>query len=388
MTGANAYGSEYSTFTSEVQAFLSENLTDEIREAAARNVAVTTRPEISLQWQAVLHRKGWAAIHWPADYGGPGWDLMERFIFMNECCKAGAPELAPMSIRMAGPAIIGFGTSAQRNYYLPRILSGEDYWCQGFSEPGAGSDLASLAMRAERDGDAYVLNGSKIWTTHAHHANRIFLLVRTSTKGRPQQGITFLLCRMDTPGISVRPIKFFSDEHEVNEVFFNDVRIPITNRVGAENQGWSVAKYLLEFERGLDSPASVLEARLARLIKRASIDDRIGLNAALYMRTMRIEMDIAALRGMQSSLLATMKKGGQPGIEASVIQLAGADLQGRISEIGIEIAGINGQRPMEQQGTMAGLVESYFNGRAQLIAGGTQEIQRNIVAQRMLGFSR
>ena len=220
------------------------------RRAALRATSVFIDPAVSLPWQRILHARGWAAPDWSAEFGGPGWSEIERYVFAAECARAGAPNLAPMGLKMVAPVIMHYGSAEQRAFYLPRILSGDDYWCQGFSEPGAGSDLAALQLRATPDGDDYILSGSKIWTTHAHFANRMFALVRTSSEGKPQAGISFLLLDMATPGISVEPIRTLAGDHEFNQVFFDDVRVPQANRLGGENEGWSVAKHLLTFERG------------------------------------------------------------------------------------------------------------------------------------------
>jgi hypothetical protein len=262
-----SFSPAHEAFRDEVRRFLDTALTDELREAQRLCPGIFLDYEHNIVWHRILHRQGWVAPAWPKQYGGTGWDLTQRYIWATEATLAGAPSLAPMGLGMCGPMLIGFGSDAQKAYYLPRILSGEDYWCQGYSEPGAGSDLARLALRARRDGDHYVLNGTKIWTTHAHAANRMFLLVRTRQNGRPQQGITFLLLDMDTPGIRVEPIVFASGTHEVNQVFFDDVRVPVGNRVGEEDQGWTVAKYLLEFERGGGGTAAQRTAltRLRRL---------------------------------------------------------------------------------------------------------------------------
>ena len=251
-----SFSEEHEAFRAEVRAFLEEALTDELKEAARFCPGIFLDYEHNMAWHKILYEKGWIAPSWPKEFGGTGWDLTQRYIWSTEATLAGAPSTAPMSLGMVGPMLIGCGTKEQQDYYLPRILSGEDYWCQGYSEPGSGSDLASLKLRAQRDGDEYVLNGSKIWTTHAHYANRMFCLVRTNDSGKPQEGITFLLFEMDTPGITVEPIVFASGTHEVNQVFFEDVRVPVANVVGQENQGWSVAKYLLEFERGGGGSAS------------------------------------------------------------------------------------------------------------------------------------
>ena len=237
-------------FQAEIRAFIAENLPADLQRAGRRATSVFIDKQYSLAWQRILHAKGWVAPSWPVEYGGTGWNEMRRFIFQMECIRAGAPSLAPMGLRMVGPCIMRYGTSEQKAHYLPRLLAGEDYWCQGYSEPGAGSDLASLQLSATSDGDDYVLNGSKIWTTHAHWANRMFCLVRTRFEGKPQAGITFLLLDMNSPGLVVKPIITLAGEHEVNQVFFDDVRVPKANRLGEENDGWTVAKFLLEFERG------------------------------------------------------------------------------------------------------------------------------------------
>ncbi|HQP20831.1 MAG TPA: acyl-CoA dehydrogenase family protein, partial [Phenylobacterium sp.] len=231
-------------FQAEVREFLEEALTPELRQAGRRATSVFMEKDYSLAWQRILHQRGWVAPAWPVQYGGTGWNEMQRYIFAAECARAGAPSLSPMGLKMVGPVIMGYGTDEQKAFFLPRILSGEDYWCQGYSEPGAGSDLAALQLRAVLDGDHYVLNGSKIWTTHAHWANRMFCLVRTRTEGKAQAGITFLLLEMTAPGIEVKPIITLAGEHEVNQVFFDNVRVPVSGRIGDENAGWTVAKYL------------------------------------------------------------------------------------------------------------------------------------------------
>src|ERR1700759_5004687 len=245
-----SFNAEELAFEQEVRDFIAANLSLDMKRATALTPSVFSDPDIGMAWQGALHKKGWGAPGWPVDHGGPDWTAAQRWIFEAECARGGVPNVNVMGVKMVGPVIIGFGSPEQKDFYLPRILSGEDYWCQGYSEPGAGSDLASLQLRADSDGDHYVLNGSKIWTTHAHWANRMFCLVRTNFEGKPQAGITFLLLEMNTPGINVRPIITLAGEHEVNQVFFDNVRVPKSGRLGEENQGWTVAKYLLEFERG------------------------------------------------------------------------------------------------------------------------------------------
>lgn len=238
-----SYSKEDSAFQEEVRAFLDESLTEEMREAGALAVkGAPERNDVQMAWHKVLYKKGWVAPHWPKEYGGTGWNDVQNYIFSNETARAEAPSLAPFGLKMCGPVLIGHGTKEQQDYYLPRILSGEHFWCQGYSEPGSGSDLASLQCRADADGDDYVINGSKIWTSSAHFADHIFCLVRTDNSGKPQQGVTFLLLEMNDPGIKVEPIIMMNGDHEVNQVFFDNVRVPKTNRVGEEGLGWSVAK--------------------------------------------------------------------------------------------------------------------------------------------------
>ncbi|MBT7758166.1 MAG: acyl-CoA dehydrogenase, partial [Rhodospirillaceae bacterium] len=236
---------ELRAFQKEVGDFLAEKMTPDIREAARLCTTILAEHGATQTWHKIMYNQGWAAPSWPMEHGGPGWDHMRRYLFSMEYAKAGAPLLSPLGLSMVGPAIMGHGSAEQKAHYLPRILSGEDVWCQGYSEPGSGSDLASLQTRAVANGDDYIINGTKIWTTNAHHANRMFCLVRTSTDGKPQTGITFLLLEMDSPGITVEPIHILGGDHEFNQVFFDDVRVPQGNRIGAENDGWTVAKYLL-----------------------------------------------------------------------------------------------------------------------------------------------
>src|SRR3954447_3663196 len=231
------FNAEERAFEKEVREFIAANLTPEMKRATALTPSVFSDPDIGMAWQRALNKKGWGAPGWPVEHGGPDWTPAQRWIFEAECARAGVPNVNVMGVKMVGPVIIGFGSPEQKNFYLPRILSGEDYWCQGYSEPGSGSDLASLQLQAVSDGDHYVLSGSKIWTTHAQFANRMFLLAPPSREGKPQAGITFLLLDMATPGITVKPIITLAGDHEVNQVFFDNVRVPKTNRLGEENQG-------------------------------------------------------------------------------------------------------------------------------------------------------
>ncbi|WP_454718128.1 acyl-CoA dehydrogenase family protein [Caulobacter segnis] len=383
-------------FRDEVRAFLDANLTPELREAGRRMTSVFCDKVHSLAWQRILHAKGWVAPSWPVEYGGPGWSEIQRHVFQAECARAGAPNLAPMGLRMVAPAIMAFGSPEQKARYLPRILSGKDYWCQGYSEPGSGSDLASLQMRATPDGDDYVLNGSKIWTTHAHWATHMFCLVRTSTEGKPQAGITFLLIEMDRPGIRVDPIVTLAGEHEVNQVFFDDVRTPQADRLGAENQGWTVAKHLLEFERG-GGYAAGLHAGLERLRTMAEAED--VLDDPHYRRRLA-EAEIAALAidMTERRVLSALATGGKPGPASSILKLQGSEQLQRLDELGVDALAtyIAPHQPKAREagsnetpvGPEHGLttMARYLNNRAASIYGGSNEIQRDIIAKLVLGL--
>ena len=388
-------------FRDEVRAFLKDNLTQDLIEGGRAATSVFCDPAYSLPWQRILNAKGWAAPAWPPEFGGPGWSEMQQYIFAEECALAGAPNLAPMGLRMVGPCIMRHGTPEQRAHYLPRILSGEDYWCQGYSEPGAGSDLASLRTRAERVGDDYIVNGSKIWTTHAHFANRMFALVRTDPDAKPQKGITFLLIDMRAPGVAIRPIINLAGEHELNEVFFEDVRAPQADRLGAENDGWSVAKYLLEFERG-GSFAPALRARLRRLraIARAESADGPPLldNAAFEARLAQAEINVEAIQITEHRVTSALSAGQNPGPLSSMLKTQGTELLQRIEELGLDIAAHYapaGRQALNGHGANEPPVGSeqsrdaaarYFNSRAASIYGGANEIQRNIMARLVLGL--
>ena len=383
-------------FRDEVRAFLKERLTPELREAGARMTSVFIDKQWSIAWQKILHEKGWVAPEWPVEHGGTGWSDTQRAIFAAECAAASAPSLAPQGLKMVGPMLMRYGTPEQKAHYLPRLLSGEDFWCQGYSEPGAGSDLASLRMAAVPDGDDYVLNGSKIWTTHAHFANRIFCLVRTSTTGKPQQGITFLLIDMATPGITVRPILSLSGDHDLNEVFFDDVRVPQANRVGDENDGWTVAKYLLEFERG-GSMSPGLKAALARVGKQARAEGRLE-DPAFRRRFLDVESTLSAIEATERRILSALNGGKNPGPLSSLLKIQATEAMQKIDELGIEAAGPYGaveqtaaRQPMSQLpyvGPEHSLTSMprYFNNRAASIYGGSNEIQRNLIAKVVLGL--
>ncbi|MFC6197026.1 acyl-CoA dehydrogenase family protein [Ponticaulis profundi] len=382
-------------FREEVRTFFAENLTDKLARAGKLATSVFMEPEYSLEWQKILHKKGWVAPGWPKKYGGTGWTEVQRYIYETEYALAGAPSLAPMGLNMVGPCIIGYGTEEQKNFYLPRILAGEDYWCQGYSEPGSGSDLASLSLKAESDGDDYILNGTKIWTTHAHHANRMFCLVRTKADGKPQQGITFLLLEMDTPGIKVDPIITLAGEHEVNQVFFDNVRVPKSGRLGEENDGWSVAKYLLEFERSGGSSAG-LEVSVKRA--RKILKDQAPDDAALKRRLAEAEIRVEAIKMTEQRVLAAVSSGNNPGPAASMLKMQRTETMQMVDELAVAISGTytgvaqiqaldpsSNETPVGPE-NMVTIMPRYLNNRAASIYGGSNEVQRNIIAKAVLGL--
>jgi acyl-CoA dehydrogenase len=396
-----SFSPEHERFREEVRTFLDESLTEDLRAAQRLCPGIFLDYEHNIAWHRILHKKGWVAPAWPKEYGGTGWDLMQRYIWSIETAKANAPNLAPMSVGMCGPMLIGCGSDAQKSELLPRILSGEDYYCQGYSEPGSGSDLASLKLKATSDGDDLILNGSKIWTSHAHYANRMFLLVRTNDSGKPQDGITFLLLDMDSPGIKVEPILFASGTHEVNQVFFENVRVAKSNIVGEEHKGWSVAKYLLEFERGGGGTASrkIALTRLRNLAEQTTVD---GSNLAADPEFARIldevEVKLEAIQFTEFRIMAALSKGQNPGPESSIMKTLGADLGQYITELATQVIGYHAavHQPEARSvgnndlavGPEAGLAtfSQYFNLRASSIAGGSNEVQRNIMAKLVLGL--
>ena len=384
-------------FQQDVRQFLAEHLPRDIVEDTARNSSVFVEKDLALRWQAILVDKGWAVPQWPAEHGGTEWTPAQKYIFSKECYLAGAPMLIPLGLLMLAPVIMAFGSEAQKQEYLPKILSGEHYWCQGYSEPGAGSDLASLKLRADADGDDYIVNGSKLWTTHAHHADHIFCLVRTDNTGRPQEGISFLLIAMDTPGVSVEPIITMAGDHEVNQVFFDNVRVPQGNRIGEENKGWRYAKYLLEFERGGGFSAPRVQHELERL--QAMVDDARDTFAdfdgsgEIARRIARIEIDLKALEITELRILSAVSGGGNPGPESSILKLTTTRLEQAINELAVDVLGYRGfaMEPVAdgipyRADFTASVVPRYLNNRAASIFGGSQEVQRNIIAKLVLGL--
>lgn len=364
-------------FREEVRTFLDDRLTADLRRAGRRATSVFTHPDISLAWQAILHERGWAAPDWPEPFGGPGWSDHQRYVFAEECARAGAPNLAPMGLKMVAPVIMHYGSAEQKATLLPRILSGEDYWCQGYSEPGAGSDLASLKLRAVRDGNDYVLDGSKIWTTHAQFANRMFCLVRTGNQGRPQAGITFLLLDMTLPGITVRPITTLAGDHEFNQVFFDGVRTPVSGRLGDEHDGWTVAKHLLAFERG-GRYAPGLAAHVA-LVREAAAATGWLAHEGNAERLAREEIAVAGLRAME--LAALGGHGPAAAVQPSMLKVLGTETSQRIDHLALELAAEWEGDLDNAPDAIAIAMDRYLNNRAGSIYAGSNEIQRDLIAR-------
>ena len=382
-------------FQSEVQTFLAENLPDDIA-AKVRLGDGLTKDMMDL-WHSILNAKGWLATTWPKDFGGPGWTPVQKHIFEEECCRAYAPRIVPFGLNMLGPVLQKFGTAEQQESILPRILSGEDWWCQGYSEPGAGSDLASLKTRAIRDGNEYVINGQKTWTTLGQHANKIFCLVRTSGEGKPQEGISFVLVDIDTPGIDMRPIRLIEGGHEVNEVFFTDVRVPVSNLVGEENKGWTIAKFLLSHERtgiaGVGFSMQALEEvkTLAHSIRRGAkrlIDDPL-----FSARLANVEIDLEAMKITNLRMLFQAQKQGAPGPETSMLKIKGTVINQELRDLARRALGPTAA-PFPGHVTDGNILfgpadtafnaARYFNNRKTSIFGGSNEIQRNILTKTML----
>ena len=395
-----SFSTEERAFEKEVREFIAQNLSPEMKRATALTPSVFSDPDIGMAWQRALHRKGWGAPGWPVEYGGPDWTPAQRWIFEAESARAGAPNVNVMGVKMVGPVIIGFGTREQKDFYLPRILSGEDYWCQGYSEPGSGSDLASLKTRAVRDGDDYIINGTKIWTTHAHHANRMFALVRTNETERQQAGISFILIDMKTPGITTRPILTIGGDHEVNQVFFDDVRVPVANRVGEEGKGWTYGKYLLEFERGAGIASAKLREALSSIsdLAQSELTGRAIDNPDIAVRMSEIEVDIDALEMTELRVLSALQTGQNPGAVSSVLKLRNSEIRQAVTRLAADVIGhdalaVEPGRPFYRLNhepaipeDMLTVMPEYLNGRAYTIFGGSSEIQREIIAKLMLGL--
>lgn len=390
-------------FQQEVRDFIAENYPAELRDKQDEGDELAK--EDFLAWHKVLYAKGWVAPAWPVEYGGTGWTPTQRFIFSEETARADCIRLMPFGLAMVGPVIYTFGTAEQKAYFLPRILSGEDWWCQGYSEPGAGSDLASLRTTAvpanDSGGDDYIVNGQKTWTTMAQHADWGFFLVRTDKEAKQQEGISFLLIDMKSPGITVRPIITLGGEHEVNEVWLEDVRVPQSQRVYEENKGWTCAKFLLAHERtGIAGVASSKRGiEKVKAIARTEVDgDKPLLANAFFKRKIaELEVDLAALEFTELRSLAGPNAGRGPGPESSLLKIKGSEIQQRLTELSLEAVGHYGapyfrgfgdgdnEHPIGPDYAHRA-APTYFNVRKTTIYGGSNEIQRNIIAKMVLGL--
>ncbi|MBM7458626.1 alkylation response protein AidB-like acyl-CoA dehydrogenase [Rhodococcus coprophilus] len=407
-----AWSDADAAFRDEVRAFLDEKLTPELRRAGRLATSVYSDHKASMEWQRILHERGWAAPAWPVEYGGCDWTQTQHYIFGRESILAGAPSLSPMGIRMVAHAIVAYGTQEQKDFFLPGILTGDVFFCQGYSEPESGSDLASLSMSAVDDGYDLVVTGSKIWTTHATEANWMFALVRTSKTGRKQQGITFLLIDMTSPGIEIRPLVMTSGEEVQNQVFFDGVRVPKKNVLGEIDQGWTVAKYLLVFERGGAAAAPALQVLAERIAVAAAgqpgpdgrplVDDPAF---AAKLADARIRTDVLEI--LEYRTLAELSAGKDPGPASSMLKVLGTELSQTLTQLTLEAAGPRGRVYQPHVTAPGGPVADYeppadgyvsgeewqavaplryFNDRAGSIYAGSNEIQRNILAKAALGL--
>ena len=391
---------EEEAFRAEVQAFLKDKLPARIANKVKAGQRLTKADQD--EWHAILNERGWLANHWPEEYGGPGWGAVEKFIFDTECALAGGPRIVPFGVNMLGPVLIKFGNEAQKKYWLPRILSGEDWWCQGYSEPGAGSDLASVKTTAVRQGAHYIVNGQKTWTTQGQHANMIFCLVRTDREAKAQSGISFLLVDMNSPGVELRPIRTLDGDREVNEVFFTDVKVPVENLVGEENKGWTYAKYLLTYERTGIAGVGFCIAALAKLKVIAAKVMKNGKPLApdplFAARMAQVEIDLENMKTTNLRVIASVAGGGVPGAESSMLKIRGTEIRQEILSLMRRAVGPYAL-PFIEEAQYEGYADepvgpkeaataaaNYFNYRKLSIFGGSNEIQKNIISKMILGL--
>jgi alkylation response protein AidB-like acyl-CoA dehydrogenase len=387
-------------FRADIRAWLDANLPQALRAKVLDHKRLNREDYAS--WHKQLGTRGWSVVAWPKEYGGPGWDATQRHIWDEECARIGAPGVLPFGVSMVAPVIMKYGSDAQKAHYLPRILDGTDWWCQGYSEPGSGSDLASLRTRAERQGDHYVVNGQKTWTTLGQFADMMFCLVRTDTGAKKQEGISFLLIDMKTPGITVRPIITLDEDHEVNEVFLEDVKVPLENLVGEENRGWTYAKYLLGHERTGIARVGQSKRELV-FLKRLAANQKKGAGSLLNdpvfaAKIAALEIEIMALEVTVQRVVASEANGRGPGPEASMLKIKGTEVQQALTELMVEAIGpqaaafdpayLEGEHAHSLAGDddAAPLAAYYFNFRKTSIYGGSNEIQKNIIAQMILGL--
>jgi alkylation response protein AidB-like acyl-CoA dehydrogenase len=401
-----AFNDEELTFQKEVRDWLAANMPAEVAEESRRSRTSHVSKERLLQWQKKLASRGWLCPNWPKEYGGPGWNSTQKFIFEMEMARADSPYLSSFSIKMVAPVLMKYGSAEQKQRFLPKIAAAEELWCQGYSEPGSGSDLASLRTKAERQGDHYIVNGQKIWTTNAHYADWIFCLVRTSNEGKRQEGISFLLIDMKSPGIKIDPIYLVDGtrtpmRHEVNQVFFTDVKVPVENLVGEENKGWTYAKYLLEFERGGQAHGPRLRKAFRHLqtLSKSQLDAGEPLSASAQWREKMaaLEMEIDAVEMNEMMFYSSLKIGDAPGNMGSVVKMRGTEVGQKVTELAVEAVGWYGAPFTELRNYDSNIVPvggdyvddvspRYFNTRKTTIYGGSSEVQRNVLAKAMLGL--
>ena len=387
-------------FRDEVRGFLKDQLPEDLSHKVKNGLQLTKQD--MERWHAILNARGWLANHWPEKHGGPGWSAVQKFIFEHECALAGTPRIVPFGLSMLGPVLIKYGNEAQKAHWLPRILDGSDWWCQGYSEPGSGSDLASVKTSAVREGDHYIVNGQKTWTTLGQHANMIFCLVRTNREAKAQQGISFLLIDMNSPGVEVRPIITLDGEHEVNEVFFTDVKVPVENLVGEEDKGWTYAKYLLTYERtniaGVGFSVAGLQklkAVAGRVLRNGKPLSQDPLFAA---RLAKVEIDLENMKTTNLRVIAAVAGGGVPGAESSMLKIRGTQIRQEILSLVRRAMGpyaapfieealqAGYDQPAIGDAAAATAAAAYFNYRKLSIFGGSNEIQKNIISKMILGL--
>jgi alkylation response protein AidB-like acyl-CoA dehydrogenase len=393
---------EYRQFRDSIRQFLASHLPERLRAGARATPTVFAEPEIGREWQRILYEKGWLAYNWPREFGGTGWSPAERYIFEKECALADAPGLPVLGLKLLASVLCAYGTPAQQQKYLPKILSGEHYWCQGFSEPGAGSDLASLKTRAVRNSDHYIVNGSKIWTTHAHFADHMFCLARTDSTAKSQRGISFLLIDMRQSGVTVRPIITLAGDHEVNEVFLENVRVDAGDLVGNEGEGWTIAKFLLENERGGSCFAPKLLADIARLRDEATREPSgrgapLAFDPLFETQLATLELEAQALEITELRILEQLRLGQRPGPQSSIVKLVASDLRTQIDTLAMRVFGYYGlqletRRPLYgekcpetiySKGAQVAAAR-YLNSQAWTIFGGSNEVQLGIIAKTVL----
>lgn len=394
------YATSDLAFRDSVRSWLTANLPTDLQHKVLNHKRLSR--EDFVRWHKIVATQGWVAPNWPVEHGGTGWSKVQQHIWEEECARAGTPAIMPFGVNMVAPVLIAFGSESQKRHYLPRILSCEDWWCQGYSEPGSGSDLASLKTRAERSGDHYIINGQKTWTTLAQHADMMFCLVRTDSGVRKQEGISFLLLDMKTPGITVRPIKLIDEDVEVNEVFFDNVKVPVANLVGEENKGWTYAKYLLGHERTNIAAVGRSKRELAFLKRIATNQKKNGhplIDDPIFAyKLAALEIELMALEVTVMRVVAGEAKGRGPGPEASMLKIKGTEVQQLLTELMVEVVGplglpfdtafLEGDAPHSAAGDddAAPLVPYYYNYRKTSIYGGSNEIQKNIITQMILGL--